>query len=148
MNFPSCMLLEISGEITPEKIKRQCQSKTNIQLWIWLVMEVKFNAVNNDTSILTSSYFISFKIAVNNTSFFFKRKQHICTCDSLKNWPVVLTWAHSWILKAHNQIWCSSIWNLFLFNNKPLFSKYLGEILITIRHLYFNVNKWGISTVL
>ena len=35
------MLLEISGEITPEKIKRQSQSKNNTQLWMGLVMEVK-----------------------------------------------------------------------------------------------------------
>jgi len=35
------MLLEISGEITPERMKRQSQSKNNTQLWVWLVMEVK-----------------------------------------------------------------------------------------------------------
>ena len=34
------MLLEISGEITPERMKRQSQSKSNTQLWMWLVMEV------------------------------------------------------------------------------------------------------------
>ena len=39
------MLLEISGEITPEKIKRRSQSKNNIQLWMGLVMEVKSYAV-------------------------------------------------------------------------------------------------------
>ena len=54
-------------------MKRQSQSKNNNQLWIWLVMEAKSDAVN-DTSILTSSYFISFKIAVNNASFFFKKE--------------------------------------------------------------------------
>ena len=42
------MLLEKSGEITPEIIKRQSQSKNNTQLWMWLVMEVKYNAVKNN----------------------------------------------------------------------------------------------------
>ena len=28
------MLLEISGEITPERMKRRSQSKNNIQLWM------------------------------------------------------------------------------------------------------------------
>ena len=28
------MLLKISGEITPERMKRQSQSKNNIQLWM------------------------------------------------------------------------------------------------------------------
>ena len=28
------MLLEISGEIIPERMKRWCQSKTNTQLWM------------------------------------------------------------------------------------------------------------------
>ena len=39
------MLLEISGEITPERMKRCSQSNSNTQLWMWLVMEVKFNAI-------------------------------------------------------------------------------------------------------
>ena len=39
------MLLEKSGEITPERMKRWSQSKNNTQLWMWLVMEVKSNAV-------------------------------------------------------------------------------------------------------
>ena len=34
------MLLEISGEIIPERLKRPRQSKNNTQLWMWLVMEV------------------------------------------------------------------------------------------------------------
>ena len=43
------MLVEISGEITPERMKRQSQSKTNTELWIWLVVEVKYSAVKNNT---------------------------------------------------------------------------------------------------
>ena len=35
------MLLEISGEITPERMKRWSQSKNNTQLWVWRVMEVR-----------------------------------------------------------------------------------------------------------
>ena len=33
------MLLEISGEITPERIKGRSKSKTNTQLWMRLVIE-------------------------------------------------------------------------------------------------------------
>ena len=44
------MLLEISGEITPERIKRWGQSKNNTQLWVWLVMEVKSDAVKNNVA--------------------------------------------------------------------------------------------------
>ena len=32
------------------KKKRWSQSKNNIQLWMWLVVEVKFNAVRNNTA--------------------------------------------------------------------------------------------------
>ena len=39
------MLLEISREITSERMTRQSQSKNNIQLWMWLVIEAKSNAV-------------------------------------------------------------------------------------------------------
>ena len=39
------MLLEKSGEITPERMKRQSQSENNAWLWVWLLMEVKSDAV-------------------------------------------------------------------------------------------------------
>ena len=39
---------EISGEITLEGMKRWSQSKNSTQLWIWLVMEVKCNAVKSN----------------------------------------------------------------------------------------------------
>ena len=39
------MLLENSGEVTPERMKRRSQSKNNTQLWMGLVMEVKSDAV-------------------------------------------------------------------------------------------------------
>ena len=42
------MLLEISGEITPERMKRQKQSKNNTQLWMWLVIEERSDAVKNN----------------------------------------------------------------------------------------------------
>ena len=42
------MLLESSGEITPERMKRQSQSKNNTQLWMRLVMEVKSDAVKSN----------------------------------------------------------------------------------------------------
>ena len=41
-------LLEISGEITPERMKRWSQSKNNNQLWMPLVMEVKSDAVKGN----------------------------------------------------------------------------------------------------
>ena len=42
------MLLEKSEEITPKRMKRWNQSESNTQLWMWLVMEVKCNAVKNN----------------------------------------------------------------------------------------------------
>ena len=41
------MLQEISGEITPERMKRQSQSKSNVQVWVSLVMEVKSEAIKS-----------------------------------------------------------------------------------------------------
>ena len=41
-------LLEMSGEITLERMKRQSQSKNNIQLWMWLVIEARFDAVKSN----------------------------------------------------------------------------------------------------
>ena len=35
------MLLEISGEITPERMKGWSQNKNNTQLWMGLVTEAK-----------------------------------------------------------------------------------------------------------
>ena len=46
----SNMLLESSGEITPERMKRRNQSKNNTQLWMWLVMEVKSDAMKNNVA--------------------------------------------------------------------------------------------------
>ena len=42
------MLLEIRGEITPERVKRQSQSKNTTQLWMGLVMEVKSDAIKSN----------------------------------------------------------------------------------------------------
>ena len=42
------MLLEISGELTPERMKRGSQSKNNTQLWVGLVMEVKSDAMKSN----------------------------------------------------------------------------------------------------
>ena len=42
------ILLEKSGEITPERMKNLSQSENNAQLWMWLEMEVKSDAVNNN----------------------------------------------------------------------------------------------------
>ena len=42
------MLLEKSGEITIERMKRRSKSKNNTQLWMSLVLEVKSNAVKNN----------------------------------------------------------------------------------------------------
>ena len=42
------ILLEISREITPERMRRPSQGKNNAQLCMWLVMEVKSDAVKNN----------------------------------------------------------------------------------------------------
>ena len=42
------MLLEKSGEITPDRMKRRNQSKNNAQLGMRRVMEVKSNDVKNN----------------------------------------------------------------------------------------------------
>ena len=42
------MPLEISGEITPERMKEWSQSKNNTQLWMWLVIEARFDAVKSN----------------------------------------------------------------------------------------------------
>ena len=42
------MLLEISGEITPERMKEWSQSKNNTQLWMCLVIEAKSDAVKSN----------------------------------------------------------------------------------------------------
>ena len=42
------MLLEISGEVTPERMKRWSQSKNKAQLWMELVMKVKADAVKSN----------------------------------------------------------------------------------------------------
>ena len=42
------MLLEKSGEITPDRMKRRNQSKNNSQLGMRRVMEVKSNDVKNN----------------------------------------------------------------------------------------------------
>ena len=45
------MLLEISGEIPAERMKRQTQRKNNTQLWMWVVTEVKSNAVKSNIAL-------------------------------------------------------------------------------------------------
>ena len=42
------MLLEISGEITPERKKGWSQSKNNTQSWMGLVIEARFDAVKSN----------------------------------------------------------------------------------------------------
>ena len=42
------MLLEISREITPERMKGWSQSKHNTQLWIGLVIEARSDAVKSN----------------------------------------------------------------------------------------------------
>ena len=42
------MLLEISGEITPERMKGWSQSENNTQLWVGLVMEARSDAVKSN----------------------------------------------------------------------------------------------------
>ena len=42
------MLLEISGEIPPERMKGYSQSKNNTQLWMGLVIEARSDAVKSN----------------------------------------------------------------------------------------------------
>ena len=42
------MLLEISREINPERMKGWSQSKNNIQLWMGLVIEARSNTVKSN----------------------------------------------------------------------------------------------------
>ena len=42
------MLLENSGEISPEGMKRLNQSGNSVQLWMWLVVKVKSDTVKNN----------------------------------------------------------------------------------------------------
>ena len=42
------VLLEISGEITPERMKRWSQSKNNTQLWMGLVIEARSDALKSN----------------------------------------------------------------------------------------------------
>ena len=44
------MLLEIRGEIAPERTKGQSQSKNNTQLWVGLVIEARSDAVKSNTA--------------------------------------------------------------------------------------------------
>ena len=44
------MLLEISGEITPERMKGWSQSKNNTQLWMGLVIETRSDAVKSNVA--------------------------------------------------------------------------------------------------
>ena len=41
-------LLEIRGEITPERMKWWSQSKNSTQLWMWLVIEARSDAVKSN----------------------------------------------------------------------------------------------------
>ena len=54
MNFPGWqvpnILLEKSGEMSPEGMKRLNQSDNIIQLWMCLVLKVKSNAVKKNTA--------------------------------------------------------------------------------------------------
>ena len=47
------MLLEKSGKITPERMKRRSQSENNTQVWVRLVMQIKSDAVKNKYCIGT-----------------------------------------------------------------------------------------------
>ena len=42
------ILLEISGDITPERMKGWSQSKDNTQLWMGLVIEGRFDDVESN----------------------------------------------------------------------------------------------------
>ena len=39
-----------SGEIVPQRMKRQGQSKNSVQLWMWLVIKVKSDSLKNNVT--------------------------------------------------------------------------------------------------
>ena len=39
-----------SGEIIPQRMKRQGQSKNSVQLWMWLVIKVKSDSLKNNVT--------------------------------------------------------------------------------------------------
>ena len=45
------MLLEISGEVTPERMKEWSQSKNNTQLWTRLVIEARSDAIKSNIAL-------------------------------------------------------------------------------------------------
>ena len=42
------MLLEKSEEMAPQGMKRLSQSRNNAQLWLWLVVKIKSDAVKSN----------------------------------------------------------------------------------------------------
>ena len=58
------MLLEISGEITPERMKGWSQSKKNTQLWMLLVIEARSDAVKSNIALLLLSHFSRVQLCV------------------------------------------------------------------------------------
>ena len=46
--FGAQYAMEKNREIDPERMKKLSQSDNKTQLWLWLVMEVKSNAVKNN----------------------------------------------------------------------------------------------------
>ena len=46
------MLLEKSGEITPERMKRRSKSKNTTQLWMSLVLEAVKNNIAQEAGML------------------------------------------------------------------------------------------------
>ena len=45
------MLLEISGEITPERMKGWSHGKNDTQLWMWLVIEARSDAAKRNIAL-------------------------------------------------------------------------------------------------
>jgi len=43
-------LLEKTEEVAQRRMKRLSQNENNAQLWMWLVIEVKSDAVKNNTA--------------------------------------------------------------------------------------------------
>ena len=50
MKFSVDMLLEKNGEIAPEGMKKRSQRENNAQLWMCLVVKVKYDPLKNNTA--------------------------------------------------------------------------------------------------
>ena len=102
------MLLEVSGELTPERMKRWSQSENTTQLWMLLVMEVKSDAVKS--SLLGRKATINLDSILKSKDITLLTKVHLVKAVVF---PVVMYRCESWTIKKAEcqridafELWC------------------------------------------